>query len=71
MSYWPAYLAHNERRRVELATVARAHVERLSSPVPILAAWERLFRYVQSGQRPDSGPSPNHETADLAAGGRV
>ncbi|MHC4718056.1 MAG: glycosyltransferase family 4 protein [Planctomycetota bacterium] len=58
LSYWPAYLAHHEARRLELAEAARAHVERLSSPAPILAGWERLFRHASSNKTADLAPVP-------------
>lgn len=48
LSYWPAYLAHNEGERLEIAEAARAHVERLCQPGPIIDGWRRLFEYVQS-----------------------
>ena len=55
-SYWPAFLARNERRRIELATVARAHVEDISRPPPLIAAWERLFRFVEASPTPEPAP---------------
>jgi hypothetical protein len=60
LSYWPAHLAENERRRIELAVEARAHVERLSEPGPILAGWERLFRFVGT----DTKTTPNRHESD-------
>jgi len=48
VQYWAAYLAHNESRRLEIAEAARVEVERVSNPLLLTSAWERLFKFVES-----------------------
>lgn len=49
LSYWPAYLANNERERIDLAVRARTSVEELCEPSKLIEAWDRLFSQVEVG----------------------
>jgi glycosyltransferase involved in cell wall biosynthesis len=46
LAHWTAVLAHDEDRRLAIATAARQAVEQLADPATIWAGWRKLFASV-------------------------
>jgi len=50
LAYYTAHLAHDNRRRMEMADAARVRVEKLANPETILAGWRELFASVEAAR---------------------